>query len=89
MTITIVGPKETPNEPNGDFPWFVNTTSRSSTELGKAFSPFFLGPVPLYDGAPAGEALNVENAWQYMHNAIFSYGISKYFESKVLKTHSN
>lgn len=65
MSITVVGPKEAPKEPKGDFPWFVNTTSRSNSELGKAFSPFFLGPVPLYGGAPAGEALNTENAWQF------------------------
>lgn len=65
MSITIVGPKESPKAPKGDYPWFVNTTSRSTSPLGKQFSPFFLGPVPLYEGAPAGEALNVENAWQF------------------------
>jgi len=28
-------------------------------------SPFFLGPVPLYEGAGLKVATNVENAWQY------------------------
>lgn len=65
MSITIVGPKESPKHPKGDFPWFINTTSRSNSEFGTRFSPFFLGPVPLYEGAPAGKALNLENAWQF------------------------
>lgn len=39
----------------------VNTTSRSN-DFGRGLSPFFLGPVPLYEGH---ESKNVENAWQY------------------------
>jgi hypothetical protein len=39
----------------------INTTSRSNT-WSKGLSPFFLGPIPLYDGT---YALNMENAWQY------------------------
>lgn len=39
----------------------INTTSRSNT-WSRGLSPFFLGPVPLYDGT---FALNMENAWQY------------------------
>lgn len=63
MSITIVGPSEAPKE--ASFPWFVNATSRSTSDFGRKFSPFFLGPVPLYKGAPAGEALNFENVWQF------------------------
>lgn len=40
---------------------YINTTSRSKT-WSKALSPFFLGPVKLYDHYVAQ---NVENAWQY------------------------
>ena len=39
----------------------INTTSRSK-DWSQGLSPFFLGPVPLYDGFVAS---NVENAWQY------------------------
>lgn len=39
----------------------INTTSRSNN-WSRGLSPFFLGPVPLYDGT---HALNMENAWQY------------------------
>lgn len=39
----------------------INTTS-ISRDWGKGFSPFFLGPVVLYDGRIAQ---NMENAWQY------------------------
>lgn len=41
---------------------FVNTTSRSKEPWSKGLSPFFLGPVTLYDGT---SATNVENAWQF------------------------
>ena len=40
----------------------VNATSRSKVEWQKALSPFFLGPVDLYDGYVAQ---NVENGWQH------------------------
>jgi hypothetical protein len=39
----------------------LNTTSRS-TNWGRGFSPFFLGPIDLYGGHVAK---NMENAWQY------------------------
>lgn len=39
----------------------INTTSRSTTWT-KNLSPFFCGPVDLYDGY---KSYNVENAWQY------------------------
>lgn len=39
----------------------INTTSRSST-WSRSLSPFFLGPVDLYDGYVSQ---NVENAWQF------------------------
>lgn len=43
----------------------INTTSRATgaDAWSRGLSPFFLGPVKLYEGA--GEARNVENAWQY------------------------
>lgn len=40
----------------------INVTSRAPEPFWKQLSPFFLGPVPLYDGL---KAKNVENAWQY------------------------
>jgi len=39
----------------------INTTSRSDN-WSKGLSPFYLGPVDLYDGYIS---YNVENAWQY------------------------
>ena len=39
----------------------VNTTSRS-LDWGKSLSPFFVGPVDLYNGY---KSINMENAWQY------------------------
>lgn len=38
----------------------LNVTSRSR-DMGRAFSPFLLGPVE----TPYGKAQNMENAWQY------------------------
>lgn len=40
----------------------VDVTSHSELAFGKALSPFYLGPVNLYDGHVAH---NVENGWQY------------------------
>ncbi len=40
----------------------INTTSSSSDDFGKQFSPFFLGPVKLYKNY---HALKHENAWQF------------------------
>ena len=39
----------------------IDTTSRSK-DWTRGFSPFFLGPIPLYNGH---KAKNLENAWQY------------------------
>lgn len=62
--IRVVGPKE-PKEPGLSRELtFVNTTSRA-TGWQRGLSPFFLGPVPLYEGAGVAEARNVENAWQF------------------------
>src|SRR3989338_8486695 len=40
----------------------VNTTSTSADPLLRQLSPFFLGPVELYDNHISQ---NVENGWQY------------------------
>lgn len=58
MTIRVIGPRDPP-DPNA-----INTTSRSKT-WSRGLSPFFLGPVPLYPGAPLKEAKNMENLWQF------------------------
>lgn len=55
--VRVCGPKA--RAPKGAV--VVNTTSHSDN-WSKGLSPFFLGPVPLYDGMVAK---NVENAWQY------------------------
>ena len=63
--INIVGFKEYPNYnnlPEG----VINITSRSKTWT-KGLSPFKLGPVDLWEGAPSKQSLTVENAWQYSH----------------------
>lgn len=45
----------------------VNTTSRSSN-WSRGLSPFYLGPVELYNGF---ESVNVENAWQF--SKVYEY----------------
>lgn len=50
-----------PNYPVPDGAEVINTTSRSDT-WSRGLSPFFLGPVDLYDGY---KSINVENAWQF------------------------
>lgn len=45
----------------------VNTTSRSDN-WSRGLSPFFLGPVDLYQGY---KAYNIENAWQY--SKVYEY----------------
>lgn len=40
---------------------YINTTSRSN-DWGKQLSPFFLGPINLYNGH---KSINLENAWQF------------------------
>ncbi len=39
----------------------INTTSRSNN-WSRGLSPFFVGPIDLYDGY---ESINMENLWQY------------------------
>jgi hypothetical protein len=56
--VRVIGPRE-PRNPDA-----INTTS-SCKGLGKQFSPFLLGPVPLYKGAGISKSWTVENAWQY------------------------
>lgn len=58
-TIRIVGPRDKNLNPDV---LVVNTTSRSKEPWSRGLSPFFLGPVKLYDGFTSH---NVENAWQY------------------------
>lgn len=60
----------------------VNTTSQSSTPWSIGLSPFFLGPVPLYNGQIS---LNVENGWQYSkvykgHVGLDGNPTASYFE---------
>ncbi len=63
--IKIVGFEEYPDYNNLP-PHIINVTSRSKT-WAKGLSPFLLGPVNLWDGAPAKQSLTVENAWQFSH----------------------
>ena len=60
MRITVVSPNDAPRRA-APGQVVVDTTSHNKKQ-GHLFSPFHLGPVPLY-----GEtvALNMENAWQY------------------------
>lgn len=59
MEIRIISGRDKNIDPNVPL---VNTTSRSKEGWSKGLSPFFLGPVQLFDGT---FAQNVENAWQY------------------------
>lgn len=59
----IIGPKY----PVPDGAEVINTTSRSDT-WSRGLSPFFLGPVDLYDGY---KSINVENAWQF--SKVYEY----------------
>ena len=61
MRIRVVGPRD----PVAPGELVVNTTSRSPDAWSKGLSPFFLGPIPLYEGAARATSLNMENAWQY------------------------
>lgn len=60
MTVRVIGPREGWTATPG----VINTTSRSTT-WSRGLSPFYLGPVPLYEGAPIPTARNFENAWQF------------------------
>jgi len=59
MSVRIIGPQEL-RWPQED-PGVINTTSRSVT-WSKGLSPFFLGPIEMYD---LRFARVMENAWQY------------------------
>jgi hypothetical protein len=56
--LIVVGPRD--RAPSGYT--VINTTSRDSANIGTQLSPFFLGPVALYEGLMAK---NMENAWQF------------------------
>ena len=56
MPVNVCGFRDTPKNK-----LVINTTSRSG-HWSKGLSPFFLGPVKLYNNFTAK---NVENAWQY------------------------
>ena len=60
MPVRVIGPKDStrPDEV------VINTTSRSTT-WSRGLSPFFIGPIPLYEGATSSHAHNMENAWQF------------------------
>lgn len=68
MPVRVIGPKD----PRA--PWAIDTTSHSRT-WSRALSPFFLGPVNLWEGAPAPVAFNVENAWQY--SKVYKFHLEK------------
>lgn len=56
--VIVIGPRE--SRPSKSMT-VINTTSRSN-DFGRGLSPFFLGPVKMFNGELAQ---NVENAWQY------------------------
>lgn len=58
MNLLVIGPKDTAP---ADFE-IINTTSKDKKGLGIQLSPFYLGPVQLYDNIIA---TNLENAWQF------------------------
>jgi len=60
MPVTVVSMQECNTRPSAGRR-VVNTTSHGK-ETAHLFSPFLLGPIPLYDGSVAE---NMENAWQY------------------------
>jgi hypothetical protein len=59
MQIKVVGPRDPKQASVGTV---INTTSHTTEDWQRDFSPFFLGPIPLYDGR---RAIRMENAWQY------------------------
>lgn len=60
MAVRVVGPRD----PVKSDEVVINTTSRS-TNWSRGLSPFFVGPIPLYAGAVADQAVNLENCWQF------------------------
>lgn len=78
MGVRVIGPQD--EQP----PDTINTTSRSTT-WSRGLSPFFLGPIPLYEGAVVPFSLNMENAWQFAkvypeHVGADGYPTPAYFE---------
>lgn len=63
----VANPREKPREGS----MAINVTSQSAG-LTKVLSPFFIGPVELYDGL---SAKNVENAWQF--SKVYKQFLSK------------
>lgn len=63
MTVNIIGPLSGGTKIR-DGNGIINTTS-SSINWSQGLSPFLLGPIPLYNGAPCKYALRFENCWQY------------------------
>lgn len=59
--IRVCGPKT--KVPNDAF--VINTTSRGKNPDFLGLSPFFLGPVPIWDPKFGIFAKNMENAWQF------------------------
>lgn len=77
MNLLVIGPKD---KVASDFQ-VINTTSKDKNGLGGQLSPFFLGPVSIYEEITAK---NLENAWQFSkvypehfdslnHNILNSY----------------
>lgn len=58
MNLLVIGPKD---NVASDFQ-IINTTSKDKNGLGGQLSPFFLGPVNIYEEITAK---NLENAWQF------------------------
>jgi hypothetical protein len=61
--IHVIGPKYK----TSDDALVINTTSRSQ-DWSRNLSPFFTGPVVLYDGY---RSINIENAWQF--SKVYEY----------------
>lgn len=60
MDILVVGPRDRKSSYSDRL--VINTTSQSMNDWTREFSPFFLGPIPLYGDMTAR---CMENAWQY------------------------
>lgn len=56
--IMVISPRE--KAPEGFK--VINTTSKDASDIGRAFSPFYLSNIPLYENHMAR---NMENAWQF------------------------
>jgi hypothetical protein len=63
-TVMVCGQNDVPYNTSGskEPPLIINTTSRSKERWSTGLSPFFVGPVNLYN---SNKAKNLENAWQY------------------------